>query len=41
MIIRVIFSIPWYLSVELRGIFTAIIVIVIFIVMQIGKKKIK
>lgn len=34
-------SAPWYLSIEIRGIFTAVIVIVIFIIMRIVKKKIK
>ena len=34
-------SAPWYLSIEIRGIFTAIIVMAILIVMWIVKKKIK
>ena len=34
-------SAPWYLSIEIRGMFTVVIVIVIFIVMRIIKEKIK
>ena len=32
-------SAPWYLSIEIRGMFTVVIVIVIFIVMRIIKEK--
>ena len=34
-------SAPWYLSVEIRGIFTVIIAAVILIIMRIIKKKMK
>lgn len=34
-------SAPWYLIIEIRGIFTAIVVLTIFIIMCIIRKKIK
>lgn len=34
-------SAPWYLGIELQGIFTAVIIIVILVIMAVIKKKMK
>ena len=34
-------SAPWYLSIEINAVFTAIIVIIIFIIMKNIRKKVK
>lgn len=34
-------SAPWYLSIQIRGVFTVIIVVILLIVMWLVKKKIK
>lgn len=34
-------SAPWYLSIEIRGVFTAIIIAVLLIIIHIIKKKLK
>lgn len=34
-------SAPWYLGIEIQAVFTAIIVVVIFAIMRIIKKKMK
>lgn len=34
-------SAPWYLSIQIQGIFTAIVVVIILIIMWFIKKKIK